>query len=235
MVPDLIAAVAVLELYSPLTIRIPYATYHSGSYPMPPPSTIKGAIAFSYAWSNNIPEQLYRSKIMEKINNNIAYVSAAYTDIIIKSMQLERFYQGIYQRQDRVDDPRYRWGVYFNEAYGIFSELLIFALFRDESLAKYIHGITRVGRKETLASVVDVVIDKPEISYSADECNKFYYPEYIASADAPHISFEDRRDRWMRYLLPLATGKRIKYSPTHRGAIARVGDFCAPIPRSAIE
>jgi CRISPR-associated protein Cas5 subtype I-A len=226
----MIGAVMSLELFSPITIRIPYTPYHSGSYPLPPPSTIKGAIAYPYAIDRGLPERMHRRAI-EEVGERVVYASAAYTSILVRSTQLERFYQAIYQKPYRMADPALRWGVYFNDGYIAFSKLLIFLLLRDEELVKYLYSIVRIGRKETIASVEEVIVGRPELVEHTSICQLFYYPKGIAEVDAERVEFEDMGTR---YVVPLVSraDARINITPTKRGAIAWLGDYCAAIPRS---
>ena len=228
----MIGAVLSLELFSPMTIRIPYAPYHSGSYPLPPPSTIKGAIAYPYAISRGLSERMYW-KAIEEVGEIVAYTSAAYTSMLVRSTQLERFYQAIYQKPHRRAEPTWRWGTYFNEGYISFPRLLIFLLLRDEELVRYLYGIVRIGRKETIASVEEVVVDKPVLVEDTSICHPFYYPEGIANIDVEWVEFDDMGER---YVVPLVSrvDARINVTPTKRGLIARVGSYCAPVPKSAV-
>ncbi|GAY25383.1 type I-A CRISPR-associated protein Cas5 [Desulfurococcaceae archaeon AG1] len=228
----MIGAIISLELFSPLTIRIPYAVYHSGSYPLPPPSTIMGAIAYPYARDKGLPERMSR-KVIKDVAKKVLYASAAYTSILASSKQLERFYQAIYQKPDRRELPRFRWGVYFHEGYIVFSKLLIFILLRDEELVRYLYCIARVGRKETIASVDKVIIGKPTKTKDIARCYPFYHPKGIAAFSAGYIEFSDMGKR---YVIPISYGTdaKIDIAPASNGAIFWVGDYCVPAPDIAI-
>jgi hypothetical protein len=130
-------------------------------------------------------------------------------------------------------EPTWRWGTYFNEGYISFPRLLIFLLLRDEELVRYLYGIVRIGRKETIASVEEVVVDEPVLVKDTSICHPFYYPEGIASIDVEWVEFDDMGER---YVVPLVSrvDARINVTPTKRGLIARVGSYCAPVPKSAV-
>jgi len=225
----LIAAFAELELFSPITVRIPYAAYTSGSYPLPPPSTIKGALAYAYARHKGIPEAVSH-RALEEVGREVRYASAGYTGVIAFAPQLERFYQAVYQKPERREQERFRWGAYHHGAYFVYPRLLVFLVLRSEKMVPYAHAITRLGRKETLASVAKVVWGEPEILSEAQECHPFYYPEGVARVDTEVYRFRIGEEA---YELPIAHA-RINISPGEGGVIVRVGDYCAPAPRFSV-
>lgn len=156
-----------LQVFSDISVHLPYTSASSPVYPLPPPTTLLGALAYSYLKGANIANEIIKDPDSDdvcspaiKLVNDVPYASAGSKGYIGYRF-LERIYQAPYLRKDYQQQERQWWGI--AQRGGITfhdDELYIFYITRDVSIAKYAWGIVRIGRKESHVSVIDVQIKR---------------------------------------------------------------------------
>jgi CRISPR-associated protein Cas5a/b/c len=229
-----------------VSVYYPLATITAPHYPLPPPTTIAGALAYSYLRireSSELVENNYSPTV--KILDKLKYVSAG-AEGWTRSREVERIYQLFYQKKKRWNEIAlaYTIGVRGNSYYAN-DTLYLFYVTTDNSLVKYAYGITRVGRKESLVSVDAVYYE--DLSKTIKAIGKgafetyFYFPKEIAvSANAEVISMPKlARENFGRTTTPLLEDyyisnglEPIRGELKSAGALIRIEDYEIPIPRT---
>ena len=168
--------------HSPISVFVPFSSAAAESFLLPPPTTLVGALAYAYLRAQGSVRELEDGasaavKLLEKVEYAAAGVWGGYTFF----RATERVYQHPYQRPRHWSNLGMAYAV-APRAASLFNRLLLLYLVKDERLAKYAYGIVRVGRKEGLVSVVNVVCKDVESIERANVCStRFYFPRRIAS------------------------------------------------------
>ncbi len=201
MARKLYAVLAEVSTYGTLAIYTPYASISADTYLLPPPTTIVGALAYSYYRSLNDLRELTEngsSPAVELIDKKkVLYVAAGIVKPIGLSKSIERLYQHIYLKKPhwKRQEMAYTIGV---RPISVVDRLQIFFILSDEELVKYCYGITRLGRKESLVAVDNVVsIPLENALTNSKYCEtSFYFPSSIAKDYSP-------RGMWIEINMPI--------------------------------
>ncbi len=232
-----------------VSIYYPLATTTAPHYPLPPPTTVAGAIAYSYLRlreSSELAENNYSPTV--KILDKLKYASAG-AEGWTRSREVERIYQLPYQRKERWDELAlaYTIGVRGSSHYAN-DTLYLFYVTTESSLPKYAYGITRVGRKENLVSVDAVYYE--DLNKTIKAIGKgvfetyFYFPKEIAvSANAEVISMPKlSKENFGRTTTPLLEDyylsnglEPIRGELKSSGALVRIEDHEIPVPRTILD
>lgn len=152
-------ALVELDVFSGVSVFQPYASTSAPTYPLPPPTTLVGALAYPYMRRFHV-EDVENHSAAVKLLNHIVYATSGSKGYVV-TRDVERVYQAIYQRKDR-------WREEFKELWYsiavrglvkyIDDELYVVYVSRNREILDYAHGITRIGRKESHAVVKSVSI-----------------------------------------------------------------------------
>jgi CRISPR-associated protein Cas5a/b/c len=197
---ELYAVLAKTSAFGSLATFVPYSTVSANTYPLPPPTTLVGALAYAYLRSRNDFRELASdgsSLASELLKSRAVLYAVAGTDEPFTIIQTtERVYQHIYLRAEHRKrmDMAYTVGV---RSGTILKNFYMFFIVSDSELAKYCYAITRVGRKESLVAVENVEVTP--LSKAVTEgryCETyFYFPMSIAEEYGP-------TDMWMQIDMP---------------------------------
>jgi CRISPR-associated protein Cas5a/b/c len=175
-----------LDVFSGVSTGPPLIGPASPPLPAPPPSTLLGALAYPYLREQGVPEVVYVDgkpcspavKIIEKVH----YASAGFYGRI-EQRTLERVIQAFYLRKSHLSDVKMLWSI-AQRGFTSYADdvLYLFYIVSDPELAKYAYGITRIGRKESIVVVRNVIVRPLEelISSERDGSTIFYTPKNCA-------------------------------------------------------
>jgi len=201
VIKNLYAALVEISLFGPIAVYTPYSSISSNAYPLPPPTTLVGALAYAYKRSLGDFKELAEdgsSPALELVENGmVLYASAGIERPYTVSHSIEKVYQQIYLRTQHWRNIKMAYTI-GARAITIFDRLWLFYILSREDVARYGYGITRLGRKESLVSVERVFvtpIEKVVVKSSTCETG-FYFPLNIASDYSP-------KDLWMEIDLPV--------------------------------
>lgn len=163
----------------------------------------------------------------------------------IPARDAERIYQLIYQRRERWNslELAYTIGIRGNTYY-VNDKLYLLYILADRELADYAYGIIRIGRKENLVSVEEIIVE--ELDKTIKSVGKgafetyFYLPEEVAVCtnheiiSLPKLTKENFTKTMSpvtdKYCVSRGIGP-IKGNLKSTGALIKVEDFEIPIPR----
>jgi len=186
--PKTYLALIKIRTFSPISIVAPLTYLSSPVYPLPPQTTLLGALA--YPLLRNSPEELEQGcSPAIKLLDYIVYATAGAEGYTI-TRTIERMYNTVYQKierwvsTDRGDSEKLRWGILVT-GYVTYLDSLLYILYisKNRDILQYVYGITRIGKKEGLASVEEVLVDDVDkyIDASAIKAETiFYVPRYLA-------------------------------------------------------
>jgi CRISPR-associated protein Cas5a/b/c len=244
--------------HSPISVFVPFSSAAAESYLLPPPTTLVGALAYAYLRAQGSMQELRDGvsaavKLLEKVD----YAAAGVLDGYLLFRTIERIYQHPYLRSEHRSKVDMAYTV-APRAASFFNRLLLLYIVRDRDLAKHAYGIVRVGRKEGLVSVNNVVCEEVEkVVAPAAECyTTFYFPRRVASSfSGPHEiqlmpklsrrNFEKRArsaDEIEReeFVVPKPPGfSALSVELSEQGIVlklrASTGTVEVPVPRSVVE
>ncbi len=246
--------VVLLKVRTPAGISVyhPLATTTAPSYPLPPPTTLVGALAYPYLRITSSKEIIEDSEDSYSptmlILDKVLYATAG-AEGWVPTRDVERVYQLVYQRKDRWDsvDLAYTIGVRGITHYPD-NKLYVLYILKDRELAKYAYGIIRIGRKESLVSIEDAVVK--ELHETLKAVGKgtfetyFYLPEEIAICTNHEIVTFPKliKENFSRTISPLTEKYcvskglgAIRGELKSSGALIKVEDFEIPIPKHFID
>lgn len=256
MAKELYAVFVEASVFSPISVFTPYATTSANTYLLPPPTTLVGALAYAYKRSLNDFKELAEdgtspaAEMLEKVLYASAGTDEPYA--IVKS--IERVYQHIYLRKEHWSKADMAYTVGARSAV-IARKLYVFYILADKTIAKYSYGIIRIGRKEALVAVNDVVVEPLEevLAEGEKSCDTvFYFPLSIASeysprgswveVDMPKLARENLAKKSIvteKYVVPkpfVSTKATVSLNDGGAVVIMRLGgkSFAIPIPRDII-
>jgi len=148
--------------------RYPTQTAAQDSIPLPPPTTVLGALALQYARYSRLPEtttlgtKLYSSTVNLLTNKIIKYCTSGIKyPSVVKHSDVNRSIMLIYQKHKEF---KYHFAAQaMSKAYTLIPEnpILLAYIVEDsyvELISKLAWGISSVGSKEGLISVTDITI-----------------------------------------------------------------------------
>jgi CRISPR-associated protein Cas5a/b/c len=255
---ELYAVLAKTSAFGSLATFVPYSTASANTYPLPPPTTLVGALAYAHLRSRNDFRELasdWSSLASELIKSRAVLYAVAGADEPFTVVQTtERVYQHIYLRAEHRKrmDMAYTVGV---RSSTVLKSFYMFFIVSDSELAKYCYAITRVGRKESLVAVesVEVTPLSKAITDSRGCETYFYFPLSIAEEygppdmwiqiDMPTLVQENFAKRGVvteKFVVPKPfTLTRATVRLNESGVVLKVrsGDkvFEIPVPRSIVE
>ncbi|MEM0368802.1 MAG: type I-A CRISPR-associated protein Cas5a [Desulfurococcaceae archaeon] len=233
-----------------VSVYYPLATTSAPSYPLPPPTTLAGALAYSYLRVKQFTEFVDEGfSPVVRVLDKILYATAG-AEGWMPSRDTERIYQLIYQRKERWNNLElaYTVGVRGNMYY-VNDELYLFYVLTDEKLAKHAHGIIRMGRKENLVSVEEVVIEELEKVAQPkdvrDFTTYFYFPEEVAVCadcdilEMPKLSKGNFKSGVVvpvmgRYCISRVFGA-VRGKLKSNGAIVKISGLEIPLPEQVVK
>lgn len=243
--------VVLVKLRAPsgISVYYPLASFTTPNYPLPPPTTLAGALAYPYLRtkeSSEVVDGEYSPTV--KILDKLVYASAG-AEGWVQTREIERIYQHIYLKKQHWAklDSAYSIGVkgitfYLNDL------VYLFYVVTDSDIVKYTYGIVRVGRKESLVSVEEVYYD--ELNNVVKAIGKgtfetyFYFPREIAVCQNAEVIPMPKIDRvnFGKTLTPILEDYCISngIDPVvgelkSGGALVRIEDYDIPIPRSILD
>lgn len=244
--------------HSPVSVFVPLSSAAAESFLLPPPTTLVGALAYAYLRTQGSVKELEdgasaAARLLEKVD----YAAAGVLNGYMVFRTVERVYQHPYLRSEHRREMGMAYTV-APRAAALYNRLLLLYITRDRDLARYAYGITRVGRKEGLVSVLNVVCEEvgKVVSPSTACSTTFYFPKSIAdSLSGPHevqrLPVLSRRnfEKQVRTIEDLDREEFVVPKPpalsklsvtlNKEGAVLRVetsvGLVEVPVPRAAIE
>ena len=177
-----------LDVFSGISVFAPLASTSAPVYPLPPPTTLVGALAYPLLRSKYSREVDGEYSTAHRLLNNVVYATAGAKGYSV-SRDVERIYQAIYQRKERWEKLEYKDLWYGIGVRGVATylddKLYVVYISRDELVLKYVYGITRVGRKESHVAPRRIIIGKVEdfIKYVNSFETIFYVPTRIAECE----------------------------------------------------
>lgn len=239
----------VLELHWGYSVKHPLFSAAQPSFRFLPPTSLIGSLAFAVASREGWVEVLvdgsdlysYTAKLMD----DIPWVAYRFLNIdpvyVIETRDLVRTLVAMYVRKNHVyPGSPYLWAVQAHGKIYVPSILIeVLYVIRDgtaDKLFKYAWGITRVGTKESLASVKSVELLSAEIEDSTTVSTAFSFARSLAEPVegnymVARLPIPDRE--WYRlsvirdpspfldeHILPRTV---VKAKVTERGATLRVG------------
>ncbi|MEM1873845.1 MAG: type I-A CRISPR-associated protein Cas5a [Acidilobaceae archaeon] len=230
-----------------MSVSLVYTSASSPVYPLPPPTTLLGALAFPYLRIKGEIAVDTCSQDLRALVDNVPYASAG-SRAFITHRFLERIYQLPYLRVQHRKDEKMWWdvaqrgGTVFQD-----DELYVLYVARDENMLRYAWGIARVGRKESHVIVRNVHIKKISETIVPEAISVYtimYAPKNLLTAcenaievELPTISYEnmcrgsrDLRVLTERFYLPLDGGMKCNVAKD-RGVVVEIEGVRAVIPR----
>jgi CRISPR-associated protein Cas5a/b/c len=207
--------------HSPISVFMLFSSAAAESYLLPPPTTLVGALAYAYLRAQGSMQELEDGasaavKLLEKVDYAAAGVWGGYMFF----RAAEKVYQHPYRRTEYWSNLDMAYTV-APRAASLFNRLLLLYLVKDERLAKYAYGIVRVGRKEGLVSVANVICEDVESLERASMCStSFYFPRRIASYYGGFYEIQ---------LLPTLSEKNFEKRASHAEEVNRE-EFVVPKP-----
>ncbi|MEM2354179.1 MAG: type I-A CRISPR-associated protein Cas5a [Desulfurococcaceae archaeon] len=174
-----------LDVFSGLSIFYPYTSTSAPVHPLPPPTTLLGAIAYPYMRQYQV-EDVEGGSAAAKFLDYIVYAVAGCKGYVI-TRDVERVYQAIYQRKERwKEEFKDLWYTIAVRGIVKYLEDKLYTLYlsKNPDVLKYAYGITRIGRKEGLVVVKSVTIKQlnevlVHASYNTSFETLFYTPATI--------------------------------------------------------
>lgn len=152
-------ALVELDVFSGLSVFYPYTSTSAPTYPLPPPTTLLGAIAYPYMRQYHV-EDIEDSSAAAKFLDHIVYATAGCEGYVI-TRDVERVYQAIYQRKERwKEEFKDLWYTIAVRGVVRYLDDKLYAVYlsKNQDVLKYAYGITRIGRKEGFVTVKSVTI-----------------------------------------------------------------------------
>ncbi|MEM4810858.1 MAG: type I-A CRISPR-associated protein Cas5a [Thermofilum sp.] len=253
-----------LTLHSPISVFMPLVSLSAESFLLPPPTTLVGALAYPYfrKMGSQAVEQLIDGAspacTLLEPPRKVLYAAAAPASAYSKFMTVERVYQHVYLRKYYWADREKAYTVAVRGC-SLIDQLYVFYLVTDLALVESAYGITRIGRKEGLASVEEVVLEEAsKVIHDTSVCEtRFYFPKSIADnysrgtgvvVRMPRLVPENFRKNisdpsripYEEYIVPSPfTLQPVSVILNDRGAVVAVdmlGErLCIPVPREVLE
>jgi len=249
--PKAYLALTKIQTFSPISIAVPLTYLSSPVYPLPPQTTALGALA--YPLLRNSPEELEQGcSSAIKLLDYIVYATAGAESYTI-TRTIERMYNTVYQKTvrwvptDRGNDEKLRWGIlatgyvtYLNNS------LYILYISKNRDILQYVYGITRIGKKEGLVSVEEVLIDEVD-KHVDDSAIKveitFYVPRHLAECYPAKVysmpilhrdNFcQSIRPQVQEFYVPLEVGKMV-CRVLDNATVLRINDQEVVIPKTVL-
>lgn len=238
-----------LDVFSGLSIFQPLASTSAPTYPLPPPTTLLGALAYPYLRRHSL-EDINNYSATVKLLDYIKYAAAGAEGYVI-TREAERVFQVIYQRKDRWSEE-YRDLWYTIGIRGVVKylddKLLVLYVSNDPRILEYSYGITRIGRKESHVSVRKVVVKPLEDVLVAEEPKVFktFFYAPVGAVTECESSIRIRMPRLTRsnYTYSLAPETEEYYVPrefgpmscrtSEEGVLISINDYEIALPKSVI-
>ncbi len=178
--------------HSPISVFLPLSSMAAETFLLPPPTTLVGALAFVSLRSQGDLREVETSgeegriaergvsaavKLLGKVRYAAAGVLGGYTTF----KAVERLYQHPYLRSLYHESVEMTYTV-APRAAALYNRLCLLFVVEDKSLAQFAYGISRIGRKEGLVSVDNVVSERvEEVTTPSRVCSTtFYFPKRLS-------------------------------------------------------
>lgn len=234
-----------------ISVYYPQATTTAPAYPLPPPTTLVGALAYPYLRKiSNSEVELVGGRPYSparKLLGKVLYASAGAEGYSV-SRDVERVFQAIYLRREYWGraEMLYTIGVR-GVIYYLDDNLYLLYVVSDRSLADYAYGIVRLGRKESIVTVEDVIIEKIEDVVKAVGRGSFktifYYPIRVATGcqegayivhmpKLSEVNFTSTKlPETEEYCVPRGV---VASELREGGALVSIGELDIPVPREVV-
>jgi len=182
-------ALVKVKVFYGTSIALPLASTSTPVYPLPPQTTVLGALAYPYLRLKELRGEIKPvedlKQYVKDLLDKVVYVAAG-TEGYVSIRTLEQIYQEVYLRkQHRGKGMEFSVGVKGLTTY-VDNVLLLLYVSRDPDILRYAYGISRVGRKEDIVAVEDVIIDRLEgyieSSRFATVITSFYVPRRLVES-----------------------------------------------------
>jgi CRISPR-associated protein Cas5a/b/c len=232
-----------------ITVNYPLAPVPSPHYPLPPPTTLVGALAYPFLRLRESKETVEGSfSPAVKILDMVPYASAG-TDGWVRTREVERIFQLMYQKKIRWNDMSLAYSV---GARGLSrfadDKLYVLYIITEKSLIDYAYGIVRIGKKEGIVSVEDVCYEELEKTVKYKEMGTFetffYFPKDIAVVQRGQVISMPKlvKENFGTTVSPVMEDYIVNngFEPIigelkTNGALIKIEDFEIPIPRMLLE
>ncbi|MEL9941019.1 MAG: type I-A CRISPR-associated protein Cas5a [Ignisphaera sp.] len=190
MAKELYAVLAEISTYGTISTYTPLASISAETYLLPPPTTIVGALHYAYKRASNDFKELkdagYSPATELVEGKRVLYAAAGIAKPVTVSKTIEKLYQHIYMRKQHWSRTQMAYTIGVRPV-AIVDKLYIFLIVNGEDLAKYCYAITRLGRKESLVAVDNVISVPVEKALTSERfCETgFYFPHKIAKEYSP--------------------------------------------------
>ncbi len=178
--------------HSPISVFLPLSSVAAETFLLPPPTTLVGALAFASLRSQGDAQEVEtRGEGGRKVEQGVSaavmllgkvrYAAAGVLGGYITFKAVERLYQHPYLRSEHHKRAEMTYTV-APRAAALYNRLCLLYVVEDESLAQFAYGITRIGRKEGLVSVDNVVSERVEEATTPSRvCSTtFYFPKRLS-------------------------------------------------------
>ena len=178
--------------HSPISVFSPLSSVAAESFLLPPPTTLVGALAFACFRSQGDTREAetreegarkeeQRISPTVKLLGKVHYAAAGVLGGYITFKTIERLYQHPYLRPEYYKRADMTYTI-APRAAALYNRLCLLYVVEDKSLAQFAYGITRIGRKEGLVSVDNVVCENvKEATTPSRVCSTtFYFPKHLS-------------------------------------------------------
>jgi len=246
--------VVLVRLKAPYGVSVyyPQASTTAPAYPLPSPTTLVGALAYPYLRkTTNSEVEIVGGRPCSparRLLGKVLYASAGAESYSV-SRDVERLLQVIYLRKAHWGraEMMYTVGVR-GVTYYLNDDLYVLYVVSDRSLADYAYGIVRLGRKESLVTVEEVVVERLEDTVKSvgrgSFTTFFYYPTRVAvhcpderayAIHMPKLSEENfastRLPETEEFCVPRGW---VTSELREGGALISIGGLEVPVPREVV-
>ena len=224
-----------LKLHGPITIQYPLLSTAGGSYILPPPSTLIGALYFAYAFqAGNYTEvkeieDKVCSPVYEWIKDRVVIDATVIPvgSVAAVTNTLLRLFNWVEQGRGReVEDEELYTVGYVGLSY--VPELIAIYAVKDEwfnELRRSAWGMIRLGKKEGLVSVTEVgeaevktdinnvyvnsYFRDDSVTYVVQESSVQFFPDPYSAETYCHSGYNIPQPMLVKYVIPWGDGAKV--------------------------
>lgn len=160
-----------LQTPYPISVFVPLVTLSAPAYPLPPPTTLLGALAY-VVFREDVDETGPKSPAA-KLLHVVTYTAAGAT-AYFPTRQAERVLQAPYLEARYRKNPAMLYSVGVRWSY-IYHDLKLLYVAKDREALERLWGLVRLGRKEGIVAVEDVKI--AELKEASTATSRHHYVE----------------------------------------------------------
>lgn len=241
-----------LDVFFDVSVYYPQTSQATPSYPLPPPTTLVGSLAYPLNREKGVlevvttPEEQMCSSAVKLLDDVHYATSGSLGYVTYKS--LERIHQHLYMRKEHWKHIDLAWSVAPRGGSTFLDDkLYVLYITKNPELASYAWGITRIGRKESHVIVRDVNLFRLEdlATEKLEESTYFYVPATIIHSctnyievNMPTLSRENYcagvTPRTEKFYVPMFHDSMKCELDKDKGIFIRIKDMYVPIPKEFI-